>query len=133
MDVLKFLTSEPRMALGLAVQVILLGIILTYIWKFRRTSRLFETFQQQWAAAESSHKTLLSEAHERVSNLAIQPQDTMAFHPRRPALNSETRNHVVSMSRNGVSAEEIARTCSLPESAVNVVLGLARLQESRNA
>ena len=133
MNMLSFLLSDTRMAAGLAVQIVLLGIILTYIWKFRRTSRLFEKFQQQWAAAESSHKTLLAEAHERVSNITTPPPDTLAFHPRRPSLSSEARNHVVAMSKNGLPADEIARTCGIPENAVNVVLGFARLQDSRNA
>jgi hypothetical protein len=120
------------MAIGMVVQVCLLAIILGYIWKFRRTSQLFESFQRQWTEAESRHQTLLTEARERVHNIVTPPPDTLLFQPRRPSLNSEARSHVVNMSRNGASAGDIARTCGIPESAVHVVLGMARLQESRN-
>jgi hypothetical protein len=121
------------MAVGLGIQVVLLAIIGSYVWKFRRTSRLFESFQRQWTEAASAHKTLLSEARERVSTIAAPPPDTLAFHPRRPSLSTEARSHVVAMSRKGLQPAEIARTCGMPESAVQVVLGFARLQETRNA
>jgi hypothetical protein len=133
MDVLKMLGSDTRMAAALAVQVVLLAIIVAYIWKFRKAGRLFESFQRQWTAAAADHKTLLTEAQERVNSLTAPRPETLVFQTRRPQLISDARNHVVAMAKKGASPDEIARTCGLPENAVHVMLGFARLQETRKA
>jgi hypothetical protein len=124
-----FVLNEPYLALGLTIQLMALAVMAGCFLKFQKTSQVFGTLQRQWASAESSHHRLVSEARDHVSRLAFDATPA----PARPRLHlgAETRNHVLSLSRKGVSPEDIAHACGIPQSAVRVMLGFARLEQTR--
>ena len=117
---------------GLAAQALLFGLLVFFLYfRLRSTHRLIRTFRHDFSSAESNHRTLVDEARGRLAELspAIAPAKQFAITPKRGALSSEIRNQIAALGKKGFTIADIARTCSIPESDIGVLLGFARLQK----
>jgi len=117
---------------ALAIQAVLFALLLFFLClRLRKTNRLLASFQQNWSLAESTHKTFIDEAREKLIKVssAGTPVPQLASTPRISSLSSEIRAQVLALGKKGFSAAEIAHTCSAPENDISVLLGFARLQK----
>ena len=108
---------------------ILIAAVLLYVYqKFSGASRLLDSLKKDWESAETTHKSLLTQAKEHVTKLTppATPAVVVAAAPR--SVNFDIRNQVVAMGRKGFMPADIARACAMSEADVDVLLGLARIQ-----
>ena len=116
----------------LAVYGVLIGGVVLFVYrKFSGAAMLLSSLKQDWASAETTHRSFLDQAKEQVSKLAPAPSTSVAAAaavgtPR--SVTFDTRNQVIAMGRKGFSTPDIARACAMPEADVDVLLGLARIQ-----
>lgn len=116
---------------ALAFYGVFISAVLLYVYrKFSGASRLLDSLKKDWDSAESSHKSLLTQAKEHVSRLSTaKPEPAMAVSGGgRGSVTFDTRNQIIAMGRKGFTAGDIARACAMPEADVDVLLGMARLQ-----
>jgi len=109
--------------------LIIVAVLLYVYRKFSGATLLLESLRKDWETADLDHTTLLKQAKEHVSKLAPQPSPSGTLAVAGPrSLNFDTRNQVIAMGRKGFTATDISRACAMPESDIDVLLGLARLQ-----
>ena len=94
----------------------------------RRTDRVFQTLKTEWNAADSRHVGLVESAQESFHRLAAQPA-RVAAHATQASVTVDTRTQVVAMAKRGLPVLDIARSCGLAEGEVDVLLGMARMQQ----
>jgi len=124
-------TLNPVIVYGvLGLYGILILAVLLYVYhKFRGASRLLNSLMKDWSSAESSHKSLLTQAKEHVSKFTPPASPALAVAPGGTrSVTFDTRNQVIAMGRKGFSPADIGRACAIPEADVDVLLGLARIQ-----
>jgi hypothetical protein len=109
--------------------LIIVAVLLYVYRKFSGATLLLESLRKDWETADLDHTNLLKQAKEHVSKLAPQPSPSGALAVAGPrSVNFDTRNQVIAMGRKGFTAADISRACAMPESDIDVLLGLARLQ-----
>jgi hypothetical protein len=109
---------------------ILMSAALLYVYqKFSSANRFLCALKNDWETAQASHSDLLSEAKDKVSKLAPQPVAATTPSPRPRVVSFDTRNQVMSMGRKGLGASDIAQAFAMSEAEVDVLLGLARIQQ----
>ena len=121
--------AVPAVLIAQSVALILLTVYV--VVKLRRLKRLFAGFSQQWTAAESTHQSMLTQVRDRFNSLSYRSAaktetPAHAFAPMNPAV----RDQVALMVGKGMSEADIARICSMPEGAVRILAGFARLQRT---
>ena len=116
----------------LALYGLLTVLILTYVHaKFRVAAKTLKMLQTEWTSAESKHASIVDIAQEHLSRLSV-PAPAMAVAApvmRTAAVGFDIRNQVVTMAKRGMGIADISRNCGLHEGEVEVVLGMARLQQ----
>jgi biopolymer transport protein ExbB/TolQ len=121
---------ENLLMAGVALNTVLILLLaILVLLRLRRNTRLLRAFQQDRNFAETSRESLMEQARERVGQLLPAALGRGVIALNRTFLRSDLREHIVSLSRKGFAAADIARACSIPESDVNVLLGFARLQK----
>ena len=109
--------------------LIIAAVILYVYRKFSGTNLLLESLKKDWESAENSHSTMLKQAKEHVSKLAVAPAASPALVPAaKRSVTFDTRNQVIAMGRKGLTTSDISRACAMPEADVDVLLGLGRIQ-----
>ena len=110
----------------LALYGLLTVVLLVYVQaKFRSATKVLQILQTEWDSADSRHAGFVGRAQEQIAKLAV----PAAVPVKSASVNFDTRNQVVAMGKKGFTAIEIAKTCSLQEGDVDVLLGMARLQK----
>ena len=126
------LTVNPLIVYSaLAFYGVFIMAVLLYVYrKFSGASRLLDSLKKDWDSAESTHKSLLTQAKEHVSKLTpAKAEPTIAISGGgRGGVTFDTRNQIIAMGRKGFTAGDIARACAMPEADVDVLLGMARIQ-----
>jgi hypothetical protein len=111
----------------LALYGVMMLMLIAYVHaKFRTAAKALKRLQTDWDSASSSHQDFVGIARERLAKLQTAP--TQAPTPRHSAIGVDIRHQIVAMSKRGTAIQDIARTCGLQESEVDVILGMARLQ-----
>jgi hypothetical protein len=107
---------------------LLMVLILTYVHgKLRTAAKALKLLEAECQKAESRHAGLVGAAQEQLSRLAAaQPARTLPIY--RTSVNFDLRNQILAMAKRGIAGPEIARSCRLDESEVEVVLGMVRIQ-----
>src|SRR5262245_61069990 len=119
------LTTDGLLMGGLLLDTVLLVLLALFVFlRFRRTTHLLQTFQQERYLGLSVNQAATT--RQPAADVTSASKRTAAA-LNRALLKSELREHVVTLSRKGFAAPDIARVCSIPESDVNVLLGFARL------
>ena len=117
----------------LALYGILTVLTLAYVHaKFRVATKTLKLLQTEWSSAESTHASFVGIAQEHLSKLSgPRPSVPVAPAPmaRTASVGFDIRNQIVSMAKRGIGIADIARNCGLYEGEVEVVLGMARLQQ----
>lgn len=116
----------------LALYGLLTVLILAYVQaRFRVASKTLKLLQTEWTTAESRHADFVGLAQERLSKLSVPKASAAVASPqvRTAAVGSDTRNQVISMAKRGIAIADIARNCGLHEGEVEVIVGMARLQQ----
>src|SRR4051812_4861644 len=94
--------------------------VLLYVYhKFSHASRVLNSLKEEWELAKTAPTELLS----------VEPSATATPVPQPRLVSFDTRNQVMSMGRKGLGASDIARAFAMTEAEVNVLLGLARIQQ----
>jgi len=129
------LTLNPIIVnLELGLYGLLFVVLFIYVHlKFRRAERVLKMLRKEWDGAESKHAGLVQVAQNRIARLSVEP-----VVPKTPpvaesvstGLTTDTRNQVSAMGRRGIPVPEIARSCGLPEGEINVLLSMARMQQT---
>ena len=114
----------------LALYGLLTVLILTYVHaKFRVASKTLRLLQTEWMTAESKHSIFVGRAQEQLSKLSVAAPVPVAVPAAKAPVGFDIRHHVVTMAKRGIAIADIARNCGLHEGEVEVVLGMARLQQ----
>ena len=115
----------------LALYGLLTVLILTYVHaKFRVASKTLKLLQTEWTSAESKHADFVGIAQEHLSKLSVPaPAPAVTLQASKAAVGFDIRNQVVTMAKRGIGIADIARNSGLHEGEVEVVLGMARLQQ----
>jgi len=116
----------------LALYGLLTVLILTYVHaKFKVASKTLKLLQTEWTSAESKHANIVDIAQEHLSRLSMPAPAMTVAAPvmRTAAVGFDIRNQVVTMAKRGIGIADISRNCGLHEGEVEVVLGMARLQQ----
>lgn len=123
------LTHNPIVIYSvLAAYGIAIALVITYVHtKFRGAAKTLMLLQTEWHSAESKHSTFVGMAEDKLSKLS-KPAPPVAQVPR-SGLGLDMRNQIVTMAKRGIRVNDIARTCGLQEGEVDVILGMARLQQ----
>ncbi len=108
-------------------------VILTFVYaKFRTASRALRLLKIDWQNADSRHANLVEQAHEHMNQFSQLSKTAAPAASPAPvqtgAISFDLRNQVVVMAKKGFTSGGIARTCGLNEGEVEVLLGMARLQ-----
>jgi hypothetical protein len=122
------LTPNPLVIYAaLAVYGMILLMVVAYVYaKFRTANRMLKVLKQDWAHAETKHTGFIDQAREQITRLRP-PTISQTTMPS-DAINGDLRNQIITMGRKGMAANEIARSCGIPEGDVDVMLGLARIE-----
>ena len=98
--------------------------------RFVRASGALTTLNREWAEAQAQFMNLAEVAQRQMSTQTVHEKAP----PQEPVgeISSGLRNQITAMSRNGAAAEDIARTAGLSEAEINVLLGMARVDDGQN-
>jgi hypothetical protein len=111
----------------LALYGVMMVLVMAYVHtKFRAAAKTLKVLEKDWQSAESAHSSILGVAKEQLSKVKAAP--AAAPMARTAAIGSDLRHQVVAMAKRGIAPADIARSCSLQEGEVDVLLGMARLQ-----
>jgi DNA-directed RNA polymerase specialized sigma24 family protein len=129
------LTLNPIIVnLELGLYGLLFVCVFIYVhMKFRKADRLLKGLKKEWDGAESKHSGFLQVAQHRISRLDAESEvvkPVAAAPSASQTVPPDTRNQITAMGRRGISASEIARSCGLPEGEVDVLLSMARMQQT---
>ena len=121
---------DPILIYGfLALYGLLTALLITHVHsRFRAAAKTLKLLQAEWQNAESRHESYLGIAKEKLSQMKTVLPSACLPAARSGVVGADVRNQVVVMADRGTSLTDIARTCSLQEGEVEVILGMARLQ-----